>query len=220
MTVSERIIQRAKELNIRQTDIVRALNCSKGTVNQWFKGETSPSGENLIKTAKVLGVSPEWLQTGKEPRKGMTMLSSAENAELVGVSGFFKAIPVLGTAKLGVDGDYSFEQVEPGTVLDVPTKDVDACALRVVGDSMHPAIRHGWYVVIEPSVDPKNGLYVAVEMLDGRRMVKELLGMDADYIRLESVNPAHGRVTVESKDIKTIQAVTMIVQASKARMVV
>jgi phage repressor protein C with HTH and peptisase S24 domain len=182
--------------------------------SQILNGTRNLGDKQAIELEVKLGKHRGWFDTPD--------LSSAgkENAELVGVSGFFKPIPVSGTAKLGVDGDYSFEQVEPGTVLDVPTKDVDACALRVVGDSMHPAIRHGWYVVIEPSVDPKNGLYVAVEMLDGRRMVKELLGMDADYIRLESVNPAHGRVTVESKDIKTIQAVTMIVQASKARMVV
>jgi phage repressor protein C with HTH and peptisase S24 domain len=126
---------------------------------------------------------------------------------------------VAGTAKLGTDGDYSLEQIEGNVVLDVPTSDANACALRVVGDSMHPAIRHGWYVVIEPSVDPRNGLYVAVETVDGRRMVKELLGMDSDVVRLESVNPVHGRTTLDAKEVRTIQAVTMIVQASKARTV-
>jgi phage repressor protein C with HTH and peptisase S24 domain len=71
--------------------------------------------------------------------------------------------------------------------------------------------------VIEPSVDPRNGLYVAVETYDGRRMVKELLGMDNDAVRLDSVNPAHGRTVLNTSEVKTIQAVTMIVQASKAR---
>jgi hypothetical protein len=50
-------------------------------------------------------------------------------------------------------------------------------------------------------------------------MVKELLGMDSDVVRLESVNPVHGRTTLDAKEVRTIQAVTMIVQASKARTV-
>jgi hypothetical protein len=43
--------------------------------------------------------------------------------------------------------------------------------------------------------------------------------MDDALIRLESVNPKHGRTTLEAKEVKTVQAVTMIVQASKARTV-
>jgi phage repressor protein C with HTH and peptisase S24 domain/transcriptional regulator with XRE-family HTH domain len=143
--------------------------------------------------------------------------SERYNAEIVGEMSLFKPVPIVGTARLGNDGDYSFEQIDHDMVLDVPSKDSGACALRVIGDSMHPAIRHGWYVVIEPSVDPRNGLYVAVETYDGRRMVKELLGMDNDVVRLDSVNPTHGRTVLNTREVKTIQAVTMIVQASKAR---
>lgn len=218
MNINDRIIARARELKLKQVDIVRAVGCSKGTVNQWFKGDTAPNGENLLKTAKALGVSPEWLQTGKEAIKPLKV-DYEHNADFVGVAKSFRPVPVVGTAKLGDDGDYSLEQVDSNVVLDAPTSDPNACALRVVGDSMHPAIRHGWYVVIEPSIDPRHGLYVAVETHSGKRMVKELLSMDSDVVRLESVNPKHGRTTLDAKEVKTVQAVTMIVQASKARVV-
>lgn len=218
MNINDRIIARARELKLKQVDIVRAVGCSKGTVNQWFKGDTAPNGENLLKTARILAVSPEWLQTGKEAIKPLKV-DYEHNADFVGVAKSFRPVPVVGTAKLGDDGDYSLEQVDSNVVLDAPTSDPNACALRVVGDSMHPAIRHGWYVVIEPSIDPRHGLYVAVETHSGKRMVKELLSMDSDVVRLESVNPKHGRTTLDAKEVKTVQAVTMIVQASKARVV-
>lgn len=218
MNINDRIIARARELKLKQVDIVRAVGCSKGTVNQWFKGDTAPNGENLLKTARILAVSPEWLQTGKEAIKPLKV-DYEHNADFVGVAKSFRPVPVVGTAKLGDDGDYSLEQVDANVVLDAPTSDPNACALRVVGDSMHPAIRHGWYVVIEPSIDPRHGLYVAVETHSGKRMVKELLSMDSDVLRLESVNPKHGRTTLDAKEVKTVQAVTMIVQASKARVV-
>lgn len=218
MNINDRIIARARELKLKQVDIVRAVGCSKGTVNQWFKGDTAPNGENLLKTARILAVSPEWLQTGKEAIKPLKV-DYEHNADFVGVAKSFRPVPVVGTAKLGDDGDYSLEQVDVNVVLDAPTSDHNACALRVVGDSMHPAIRHGWYVVIEPSIDPRHGLYVAVETHSGKRMVKELLSMDSDVVRLESVNPKHGRTTLDAKEVKTVQAVTMIVQASKARVI-
>lgn len=218
MNINDRIIARARELKLKQVDIVRAVGCSKGTVNQWFKGDTAPNGENLLKTARILAVSPEWLQTGKEAIKPLKV-DYEHNADFVGVAKSFRPVPVVGTAKLGDDGDYSLEQVDSNVVLDAPTSDPNACALRVVGDSMHPAIRHGWYVVIEPSIDPRHGLYVAVETHSGKRMVKELLSMDSDVVRLESVNPKHGRTTLDAKEVKTVQAVTMIVQASKARVI-
>jgi transcriptional regulator with XRE-family HTH domain len=68
MNINERIIAKMKELGMRQADLARATGATKGAVNQWFKGATAPSGENLIKVAQALRVTPEWLQFGKESR--------------------------------------------------------------------------------------------------------------------------------------------------------
>jgi transcriptional regulator with XRE-family HTH domain len=68
MNITERIIEKMKEKGLKQIDLVKATKATKGTVSLWVKGQTVPSGENLIKLANALKVSPEWLQTGKEPR--------------------------------------------------------------------------------------------------------------------------------------------------------
>lgn len=68
MNINERIIAKTKELGISQVELAKRTGLTKGAVNQWFKGISAPNGENLLKTASALGVSPEWLQTGKESR--------------------------------------------------------------------------------------------------------------------------------------------------------
>lgn len=68
MNINERIIAKTKELGMSQVELAKRTGLTKGAVNQWFKGISAPNGENLLRTATALGVSPEWLQTGKESR--------------------------------------------------------------------------------------------------------------------------------------------------------
>jgi transcriptional regulator with XRE-family HTH domain len=75
MNINERIIAKMKELGMRQADLARATGATKGAVNQWFKGATAPSGENLIRLAQALRVTPEWLQFGKESRAPSNVVS-------------------------------------------------------------------------------------------------------------------------------------------------
>ncbi len=67
-TITDRIKKRAKELNITQVELARKVGKTKGAINQWFKGATKPNGSNLLALAKALDVTPEWLETGKEPQ--------------------------------------------------------------------------------------------------------------------------------------------------------
>src|SRR5690606_15695783 len=50
-----------------------------------------------------------------------------------------------------------------------------AYALRVRGDSMHPAIRNGSFVVAEPGRACVPGEYVVLVLTTGQKMVKELV---------------------------------------------
>lgn len=68
MNITDRIVATMQQHGIKQVDLVNKAKVSKGTVSLWVKGQTVPSGENLIKLATALGVTPEWLQTGKESR--------------------------------------------------------------------------------------------------------------------------------------------------------
>ena len=133
-----------------------------------------------------------------------------------GWNSVFKPVPVLCKLKVSADGFFTEENVEDDLFLDVRSKDSSSFSVKVHGDGMHPAIRHGWYLVVEPGTNPKNGLFVLVETADGQKLIKTLIDADDGIVRLESVNPDHGRTTLEESEIIKIQAITMIVPPSKA----
>lgn len=92
----------------------------------------------------------------------------------------------MGTASLGMDGYWLDLEYPPGQgdgYFEFPTKDQDAYVLQVKGGSMHPAIRSGWYVVVEPNKTPQMGEFVLVKLVDGRSTVKEFLWhRDGEYV--------------------------------------
>ncbi|MNR45842.1 hypothetical protein D3C85_1647360 [compost metagenome] len=82
---------------------------------------------------------------------------------------------------------------------------------------MKPAIRNGWYVVVEPNAAIEPGEYVALQLADGRKMVKELLvrrrGGDIEVL---SVN-GEIRMSLHAGQVEKIHAIGAIVPPSKHR---
>lgn len=68
MMLHERIKQKLDEKQLKQADIARATGKSTAAVAKWMSGQNTPKTESLIKIAKLLGVSQEWLLTGKQPK--------------------------------------------------------------------------------------------------------------------------------------------------------
>lgn len=121
---------------------------------------------------------------------------------------------------MGPEGDYTEISTATGHGdghVEVYTKDSNAYALRVRGDSMAPAIKDGWVVVIEPNGMIAPGEYVLVSLTDGRKMVKELLFQRSDAVAVISVN-GDKRITLDPKEIEFIQPVAAIVPPSKWRL--
>lgn len=116
----------------------------------------------------------------------------------------FEGTPVVGTAKLGSDGTF-YELEHPVGFGDgrlrYVSRDKNAYAVRVVGDSMSPRIRSGEFVVVEPNHKISSGDDVLVITTKGQQMVKEYLFERGGIVTLESVNAAHGRLTIPRVDI-------------------
>lgn len=128
-----------------------------------------------------------------------------------------KRTPVVGTAKLGDNGYYEELGYPTGHGdgwVENYSHDPESYALRVKGDSMHPAIRHGSFVVVEPNGQCIPGEYVVLALRNGKKMVKELVIERETEIVIESVNGNH-RQTIDKVDIEKMHAVSSIVAASK-----
>lgn len=126
-------------------------------------------------------------------------------------------VPVAGSAQLGENGWYEEVQAlgSEGYV-ETHSSDPDAYALRVRGDSMFPAIRDGWYVVVEPNGKASSGEYVAIALQDGRKMVKEYLFGNSESISVQSVNGGT-RLTLSAAEILAVHPIGAVLMPSKHR---
>lgn len=62
--MKDRIKQAREMAGLSQGWLARLLGCSRSLVTQWESGETAADGW-IDRIAKVCGVSPWWLRTGK-----------------------------------------------------------------------------------------------------------------------------------------------------------
>lgn len=169
-------------------------------------------GEELARDIEVkLGLEPlslDRLSAGDQSNVGQP----------IPITTPFKDIPIVGIAQLGPEGYWTALSPSEGHVA-FPTKDPDAYALRLRGDSMSPAIRSGWVAIIEPNGDLVPGEYVYIKLHgmhdEGESMVKELLRADDYEVSLMSINDAFGRRSIPWEQIQHCYPVGAIVPPSK-----
>lgn len=207
----ERIARAIAVSGKRKNEIAAACEVAASAVTQWVNGSSkSIKPENLYALAKATGFRAEWLAIGEGPERE----SSVEPGPPV--SSPYREIKILGTAQMGTEG-YWHALDEADGVVDVPSRDPGAYALRLKGDSMAPAIRSGWIAVCEPNGRLVPGEYVMIRLVDGESMLKELLYANEVEISVMSVNDAYGRRTIPIEQIDQIHYVGAIVPPSKIR---
>ena len=70
-----------KEKGLKAADVSRATGIKSPVFSEWKKGKSKPNTEKMIKIAKFLEVSVEYLTTGTEP--SVDYLYSDKNADLL-----------------------------------------------------------------------------------------------------------------------------------------
>ena len=181
-----------------------------------------PRAETLRPVAEFFDVDPSVFQTDTAATECAIKLGIekgfADAPMYAGVpSQQRRKIPVVGTAKMGEDGFYEEISAIAGAgdgEIDFFSNDKHSYGLKVRGNSMAPAIRDGWYVIVEPAANPSEGEYVLVKLTSGAKMVKEFLYRRPDTLELMSVNGGE-RLTIDLGDLEDIQAVSAVVPPSK-----
>ncbi|OQX08375.1 MAG: hypothetical protein BWK73_25580 [Thiothrix lacustris] len=80
--ITDRIKKARLDANLKKIEIARRVGVSAPTVSDWESGKIkSIEGENLIRLAKCLRVTPEWLLTGKETGGLPALPDQASNEE-------------------------------------------------------------------------------------------------------------------------------------------
>lgn len=67
MSIGKRINELRTQHNFSQEYLAEQLNVSRQAVSKWERDLSSPDTGNMIKLAKLLGVTVDYLATGREP---------------------------------------------------------------------------------------------------------------------------------------------------------
>jgi phage repressor protein C with HTH and peptisase S24 domain len=185
MNLADRI-----KLAIRQSDktkkaLASAVGVSPSAVTQWTNGSTkSFEGENLVKVARFLEVSPDWLATGKGEMK------ATKSATNVDEHSDFKAIKrVKFKLSAGISG-YEIEYLNGHRApiffrrdwLEARSLNADNLfAVEVSGASMETSLFEGDMVVVNTAdTTPRDG-YVFAANYDGELVIKRLFRNEGEW---------------------------------------
>jgi phage repressor protein C with HTH and peptisase S24 domain len=207
-TWHERLQEALNARGVKPAELARYCGVKPPSVSGWLNGDTRMlGGSNAVKTCEFLKINHDWLFNGTLPSGLEVAFESSPTNKIK------RNFPrVVGTAKMGDHGYYIDLEGGDGYV-EFEAED-GSIAIQCRGDSMFPAIRDGWFIIIEPSGQPTIEEYVLLKFKDGKKMVKELLQIKADCYVVMSVNGSE-RFTAMKEDLEDIRAISAVVPPSK-----
>lgn len=206
-TIGDRIKQERLALKLTQEELGRRVGITKSAINKIETGSTkSTTPTHLVRLARVFNVSTDWLAIGDGSRQ-----RSGNNA--MGYPVNIRLIPVVGRAEEMNEEKFKIIHQSEGDVA-TASRDPDAYAVRVVGDGLHPRIKNGEFVIVEPNREPQPGDEVEVRTVDGGWLIREYLYTREGHVYLASINTDHGRTVFESTEVKSMRYISAIARPS------
>lgn len=203
-----------KPLGLSQETIADELNIGQSAVASMLNGVNALNTSNAAAFAKILQVPvSEFSPSIAEEIAIMAQSLKSDDFEYAGKPRI-GAVPVVGEAILGVDGMIDMVEIRAGW-LQIYSADKDAYGLKVKGDSMHPRIQSGEFVVIEPNTHVHSGDEVFVRTLDGHNMIKVMTKTRDGSYQFSSINNEHKPITLDPREVEKMHFVSAIVKATR-----
>lgn len=229
-TLGSRIKRFRKQRGFSQKQLAEECGwSSQSRIGNYESDLREPNLADLTLLAPALGVSVAELISGTNSQQLVPALANLDplltwapkkSGGVVRPIGPTKegVVPVVGTAKLGMDGYFEALDFPVGHgdgYLHIYSDDPNAYGLRVIGDSMHPRIKSGEYVLIEPNKIYITGDEVMVQTHDGRSMIKEFIYLRDGVYRFDSVNQDHSPLHLNQNEVSKVHLVGGILKSSR-----
>lgn len=230
-TLGSRIKRLRKQKGFSQKQLAEECGwSSQSRIGNYESDLREPNLADLTLLAPALGVSVAELIVGTDSQQHFPALTNqaphtltlapTKVGSVVRPIGPTKegVVPVVGTAKLGIDGYFEALDFPVGHgdgYLHIYSDDPNAYGLRVIGDSMHPRIKSGEYVLIEPNKMFVTGDEVMVQTQDGRSMIKEFIYLREGVYRFDSVNQDHSPLHLDQNEVNKVHLVGGILKSSR-----
>lgn len=169
MHISDRIFSRRSALGLSKTALAKAVGVADVSVGKWESGQNQPKGRYLNDLAAALGVSVDWLLTGKE--EGTAGVAESPFAGYRNVEPAVipqgGRVPILSYVQAG----NWREMCEQATTFDgnveyvTASVDIGPCGfgLWLRGNSMTPQFNEGDLVIVDPDEQPRPGDFVVAK---------------------------------------------------------
>jgi len=156
--LGKRIKDLLRERGMTQAELARLVGTKQQTIS-YIVAEATPaqSSRYTHKIAEVLGVNPNWLQSGEGDRHTAIVPISVHGQQIR-----VHQVPVLTYDSVSIF--LAGREIDPKGMLMTDRADGDRTfALEIEGDSMAPVFKAGDRVVINTTVRPEPGDYVAAQ---------------------------------------------------------
>lgn len=188
IAMGRRIAEYREKAGLNQSGLAKALGIRVQSVQQWEKGQTQPRPEKLRAIAAILGCSIHALTSDVAGHDGLFN----EAVPLRGLKP--RRIPLISSAPAGMpldEYDQRIAEIREPTAPTYLRVSTEAFALRVYGDSMEPLFPNGCIITVEPTMEPKSGMFIVVR-LDGtsEHTFKQLV-IDGPHRFLKPINPRY-----------------------------
>lgn len=201
MTTGERIKMLRKEHNLTQEELGAKIGVQKAAIQKYEKGTVKNiKRDSLIKLAKCLDTTPEYLLGWEEPPSNIEMIDDPD----------FVMIPIIGRVAAGISCFAETNIVDYEPVLRSDVRDGEQYSfLRVVGDSMYPLFMDGDLVLVRCQSSVDSGSY-AVVTIDGEDGVIKKIVYGKDFIELQSINPMYPPRRFENEEVLRIRVFGLV----------
>ena len=153
--VLQRIEQLAADSGMKFTKFLDEAGIPQSTWYTWKKKDKNPDTDYLISIAQFLGVTTDYILTGKN---GTLERVPLENEPCV--------IKVLGRVAAGVPIEASEDVIGEEMITQKMAESGEYFGLRISGNSMEPEIHHGSIVIVRQQDDVENG-DIAIVLING-----------------------------------------------------
>ncbi|MHC6657390.1 LexA family protein [Aeromonas salmonicida] len=220
MNISDRIASRRKDLSLTQVALAKKIGISGVSVGKWESGLNQPKGRYLNDLAAALGVSVDWLLTGKEG--GVVGMTDAHPPGYHNVEPAVipqgNRVPILSYVQAG----NWREMCEQATTFDgnveYVTANVDigpfGFGLWLRGDSMLPQFKEGHLIIVDPDEAPQPGDYVVAKNGSNEATFKKYRprGIDENGKEVFELVPLNDDYPTMHSDRQHIQIIGVMVE--------
>lgn len=186
-TIGQRIRALRRSKKLTQVQLAKIAGVSSPAVTEWEKDSYLPKAASLEAIANKLGVTTEYILTGKGDPDAM----QKEQSNVMPVSP--RMAPVLSWVQAGTMTNV--ESVDMSQVeewLPIPDGDCEKCFyLKVQGLSNYPEFHEGDYILVDPTLpfcDMNSGDIVVVRKFDDATFKRLVIEPDGTKY-LQAINP-------------------------------